>query len=228
MGFFGLFGTSGKVVASVGFGFRPDFEATYRVSVSEKGIVPEGFENWIWDLFYAKALYTIGKSQIADRIKSQLETWAEEHAPVLLSGFPVPTNFFWTLDPDLEITHSGHGVDEEVCELVIIERGPSRRNPKAWPTIETRFPRRGFQNRYASAVLGLAQHLMAGNAYFTWMLSFHILSMKQFYNERQGYSRIRSVVDAPVFAIQKEMDWNKNARPRILEKWKNLRQESGC
>src|ERR671918_207610 len=55
----GLFRDSGGVVASISFGFRPDFETTYRVSVSEKGTFPDGYENWIWDLFYARALHTI-------------------------------------------------------------------------------------------------------------------------------------------------------------------------
>jgi hypothetical protein len=227
MGLLGLFRNSGNVVASISFGFPTDFETTYRVSVSEKGAFPEGFENWIWDLFYAKALHAIGKGGISDRLKSQLETWAEEHIAVLLSGFPVPTKVFLTLDQDLSITCDATGVDEQVYELVIIENRPSRRNPKAWPTIETRFSRRGFQNRFASAVLALAQNLMAEDVYFTRMLSLHILSMKSFYDEKWGHSSIRSVVGAPVFAVEKEIEWGRNAQPRILEEWKKLRQESG-
>ncbi len=170
MGLLGLFQNSGKVIATISFGFRPDFETTYRVSVSENGAFTEGFENWIWDLFYAKALHAIGKTEISDGLKSQLEAWADEHVVVLLSGFPVPTKVFLTLDQDLKITHGGPGADEEVYELVIIENRPSRRNPKAWPTIETHFPRHGFQNRLASAVLVLAQHLMAKDVSFTRML----------------------------------------------------------
>src|SRR5919106_6856147 len=113
MALFGLFGDSGKVVASISFGFRPDFENTYGVPVSEKGTFPDGYENWIWDLFYATALHAIGKSPISDDLKSQLETWAEEHAAVLLSGFLVPNKVFLTLDRDLEITLSSPDADEE-------------------------------------------------------------------------------------------------------------------
>jgi hypothetical protein len=219
LGLLGMFGDSGKAVARISFGFRPDFETTYRVSVSEKGAFPEGFENWIWDLFYAKTLYTAGKNTISDGMKSQLENWAEEHVVVLLlPGFPVPKKVFCTLDQDLEITHSEHGGDEEVYELIIIQSGPTRRNPKAWPTIETRLPRRGFQNRFASAVLVLAQHLMAKNDCFTRMLPLHILSVKRFYSERWNYNSIRSVVGAPVFAIEKEMDWERQMeRDREIE-----------
>jgi hypothetical protein len=94
MGFLGVFGNSGKVVATISFGFRHDFETTYHVSVSERGTFPDGYENWIWDLFYATALQAIGKSQISDRLKSQLETWAEEHVVVLLSPLPVPSKVF--------------------------------------------------------------------------------------------------------------------------------------
>jgi hypothetical protein len=227
MGLLGLFRNSGKMVATISFGFRPDFETTYRVSVSEEGTFPDGYENWIWNLFYATALQAIGKSQISEGLKSQLESWAEEHIVVLLSALPVPTKVFLTLDQDLEITHGGLGGDERVYELVIIQGRPSWRNPEAWPAIKTRVPRHGFQNRLASAVLVLTQHLMAKNTYFTRMLPLHILSMRRFYEERLDYSSARSVADAPVFAMEKEIDWNTNAQPRILEKWEKWLRESG-
>jgi hypothetical protein len=225
MALFGLFGGSGKAVASISFGFRPDFESTHCVSVGEKGVFPDGYENWIWDLFYATALHAIGKSQISDSLKSQLEGWAEEDAAVLLSGFPVPTKVFLTLDRDLTITQRNPGPDEDCFELVIVRGKPSWRNPEAWPAIKTRVPRHGFQSRLASAVLVLTAHLMAKNTYFTRMLPLHILSMKRFYKERMHYEADRSVVNAPVFAMEQEIDWNTNAHPGILDEWQERRGE---
>jgi hypothetical protein len=187
MGFLGVFGNSGKVVATISFGFRHDFETTYHVSVSERGTFPDG---------YATALQAIGKSQISDRLKSQLETWAEEHVVVLLSPLPVPSKVFLTLDRNLVIIHEGPGADEKIYDLVIIQGRATWRNPEAWPAITTRAPRNGFQNCLASAVLVLTQHLMAKNTYFTRMLPIHILAMKRFYEERLDCSASRSVVDA--------------------------------
>jgi len=223
MGLLDLFRNSDEVVACISFGFRPDFETTHLVSVREKGTFPDGYENWIWDLLYATALNAIGKSHVSDGLRLQLEAWAEEHAPVLVSGFPVPKKIFLTLDQDLQITHRDPRPDDEVYELAIIQGRPSWRNPEAWPAIKTRVPRHGFQIRLASAVLVLAEHLMAKNTYFTRMLPLHILSMKRFYSERMDPGSARSVVDAPVFAMEKEIDWNTNARPRIAEKWNELR-----
>jgi hypothetical protein len=49
--------------------------------------------------------------------------------------------------------------------------------------------------------------------------------MKKFYEECSDYIATRSVVDAPVFAMQRETDWNTNAQPRILDKWKEWLRE---
>jgi hypothetical protein len=225
VGLLGLFRKSGKSVASIRFAFPHDFETSYHASVSEDGRFPEGFENWVWDLFYAKALYTLGKSQIADGLKSQLETWAEEHVTVLLSGlFPVPEEIFSTLDPDLKVAYNRPHIDDEVYQLIIIENKPSRRNPDAWPTIETVIPREGFQNRFASSVLVLADGMMIKNSYFTRMLPLHVLSMRSFYN-RQDYGSIRSIFDAPSFAIEEERYWTTSARPRILQQWNEVQSD---
>jgi hypothetical protein len=221
MGLWRLFARSGKMVGSISFGFRSDFETTYRASVSERALSPNGYENWIWDLFYATALQAIGKSQISDGLKSQLEAWAEEHVVVLLSPLPVPAKVFLTLNQDLRITHRNPSADEKVYELVVIQGRPTWRNPEAWPAITTRVPRFGFQNCLAGAVLVLTQHLMAKNTYFTRMLPLHILAMKRFYERHLDYSTARSVVDAPVFAMEQEIDWNTNTQPRILDKWEN-------
>ena len=40
-----------------------NFESTLIVSVEEEGPMPNGFENRIWDLYYAKTLYNLGEMQ---------------------------------------------------------------------------------------------------------------------------------------------------------------------
>lgn len=49
------------------------------------------------------------------------------------------------------------------------------------------------------------------------MLPFHILTMRKFHKVRHDYYSARSLVGAPTFAVEEEIDWNANAQRRIIE-----------
>jgi hypothetical protein len=61
----GLFGRSkpSAPLARVRIMFPDDFEANSSVSVIIEGTIPPDMEMWVWDLFYAKTLYTLGQCE---------------------------------------------------------------------------------------------------------------------------------------------------------------------
>jgi hypothetical protein len=188
-----------KSQAQVFVQFPEDFESTSVVSLGVEGSLPKGFENWIWDLYYAKTLYNLSKNAISYGLKEQLESWAEQWASSLLSGLPLPPEAL-VLDSEINIVGYKLGSENEEYRIDIIE------TQNEWPLIQTYLPNDGFLNRTAYSVLALAQFLInQDNTYFARELSIHILAMKRFYAVEGPYTSIGSVVDAPVYAVNSAM-----------------------
>ncbi len=169
------------------------------MSVHVKGLLPKGFENWIWDLYYAKTLYNLSKNAISNGLKVQLENWAEQWAAPLLSGLPLPQEAL-VLDSEINLVDYKHGSKNEEYRIDIIEIEDE------WPTIQTYLPNNGFQNRAAYSVLAFAQFLInRDSTYFARELPIHLLAMKQSYSDAKPYTSIKSVLEAPVYAVNSAM-----------------------
>ena len=67
---FNIFKKKATPVSQITIQFPIDFESTSVVSVCEKGTFPKGYENWIWDLYYAKMLYNLGENAISGLLLS--------------------------------------------------------------------------------------------------------------------------------------------------------------
>ena len=196
---FNIFKKQVTPIAQVFIQFPEEFESTSAVSVRVEGLFPKGFETWIWDLYYAKTLYNLGKNAISNGPKEQLENWAEQWIIPLLSGLPLPQEAM-VLDTEINLVGYKHGAENEEYRIDIIE------TEYEWPTIQTYLPNNGFKNRAAYSVLALAQLLINNeNTYFARELPIHLLAMKQFYADEKPYTSIRSVLEAPVYAINSEM-----------------------
>ncbi len=180
--------------------FPSEFESTSLVSVIVEGLIPKGFENWIWDLYYAKTLYNLGKNAISNGLKEQMESWAEQWAELLLSGLPLPQEAL-NLDPELRLIDDK--LDDDCEEYIIDILEPDGK----WPIIQTYLPNNGFQNRAAYSVLALSQHLInKDKEYFARELPIHLMAMKRFYSDVKPYTAMRSVVEAPTQAVNSALE----------------------
>ena len=181
--------------------FPSNFESTLIVSVQEEGPMPIGFENWIWDLYYAKTLYNLGENAISNGLKEQMEEWAEQWAGALLSPLPLPEEAL-ILDLDLTLLDKKLNGEYEEYRVEIIKSN------REWPTIQTYLPNKGFQNRVAYSVLALAQYLINKDKKhnFSRELSIHLLALKRFYANHKPYTSMRSVIEAPTFAVNAAME----------------------
>lgn len=198
MGLFGLFKPSAATVARVNIDFPGDFETSSVVSVVVQGRIPVGMEIWIWDLYYAKTLFNLGRCEGAEGVKTQLETWAEEWVTVLMSGLPMPPELL-ILDQDLVLSSTSIS-RAEVYRIDVMAR------EKEWPLIQTHLPSQGFQNRAAYSVLAFAQYLIdRDRTQFAREFPLHVLAMRKFYSEVKPYTQLASVLGAPTHAINSAM-----------------------
>ena len=206
MGLLDRFRKRKQVLSRVEIAFPSDFESSWLVSVVEEPPLPEDFNNWVWDLFYAKTLYELGINPISQGLRAQLEAWAEQWVIPCFGAIPLPPEGL-TVDDDLRLVSSRLETGSEAYVLEVISGKPSLRNPKGWPLIQSYLPSRGYQNRMASAVLALAQHLLARDEEaFGRMLPIHILAMRKYYREVEAHDKLRAVPAAPVFAVNTEME----------------------
>jgi hypothetical protein len=192
---FNIFKKEATPVTQITIQFPIDFESTSVVSVCEKGTFPKSYENWIWDLYYAKMLYSLGENAISDGLKEQLENWADHWVGPLLSGLPLPQEAL-ILDYDLKLVGDTLIGEPEEYRIDIIESNDG------WPTIQTYLPKNGFQNRAAYSVLAFAQYLIdMDKNYFARELPIHLIAMKRFYTDTKPFTSIRSVLEAPTYAV---------------------------
>lgn len=199
MGLFDLFKPSASTLAKVSIQFPDNFETSSEVSLLTEGKITPGMEVWIWDLYYAKTLFNLGRSETAEGMKTQLEMWAEEWVTVLMSGLPLPTEAL-VLDPDLILSANSIPRAETYRIDVIL-------GDRDWPMIQTYLPSQGFQNRDAYSVLAFAQHLINLDPLrFGREFPVHVLAMRKYYSDVKPYSQLASVLGAPTHAINSAME----------------------
>lgn len=205
MGLFDLLKPSASTLAKVSIQFPDNFETSSEVSLLTEGRIPSGMEIWIWDLYYAKTLFNLGRSEAAEGMKAQLEMWAEEWVTVLMSGLPLPTEAL-VLDPDLIL--SANSIPRAEAYRIDVIPGKSD-----WPMILTYLPSQGFQNRAAYSVLAFAQHLInLDRLHFGREFPVHVLAMRKYYSDVKPYSQLASVLGAPTHAINSAMELFKDLR----------------
>ena len=202
MSIFGkLFKDRETSIAQIRIAFPDDFENSWAASVVAKPEVRKGMENWIWDLYYAKTLYGLGKCPFSEGLQEELETWATKWAAVLLGELPLPPLEMLAIDENLVLGELSAAAEDYVIDVV-----SGNRRVKDWELIQTHLPKGGHKNRMAFSVLALTHYYFANdNAQFTRALPIHILAMHSYYREKANYDKLISVLGAPVFAVDKEM-----------------------
>ncbi len=198
---FGLFSKKEKLI-TYKFEFDLNFESNAVVAVIEDGYLEEIHYAWIWDLYYAKTLYTLGNNEISNGLKNHVETWAEPLASGL--GFPIEASEemgLLILDKDLKLSKTAlrtKSQDEYILEV--------HQRQKDWPHIQTFQSTTGYQNRFAYSVMVLGQHFINKSRYFAKEIPIHILSMRKYFNDMRPFTDMRSTIEAPTFAIKDSME----------------------
>lgn len=167
--------------------FPEDFERTSNVCVVEDYKLPDTY-TWIWSLFYAKTLQSLGTADHSNGLKEMLEQWASENIVESLKHFP---HGYKSIDPEIRLIDEPIHSSEEYSLLVI----PT----KNFPSINTRLPKGGFENRMAYSVIALAEYIATTRSAIA--LPSTILYMKEFYSTEQHYSKRTSVLKAPMYAM---------------------------
>jgi hypothetical protein len=184
-------------LARVSIQFPNDFETNSSVSVIIEGVIPPQMEAWVWDLFYAKTLYTLGRCGVADGMKGSLESWATR--AFLLTAAPLQDERIM-FDPEMILSRTPLP-SKEVYQIDVL---PGKRG---WPTILTHLPGGGFQNRHAYSVLALGQYLVDALGHnFTCELAANILEMQKYYADVAPYSKLSSLMGAPTHAISAALE----------------------
>ncbi len=201
------------LVSQIRIGFPDDFESSWVASVHANPNIDRGMENWIWDLYYAKTLYELGKCSYSEGLNQDLEAWAIKWAGVLLSGLPFPPIEMLAIDQNLVLLELPTPDEEFVIDVI-----PGGRRTKGWELIQTRVPKGGHKNRMAFSVLAMAHYLLAeSDEEFGRILPVHILAMQTYYREKASYDRMRSVLGAPSFAVEKETEFRKEVLSKVLD-----------
>ena len=197
MGFFGrLFA---KKLTTFSFEFDPSFEENSKVSIIEDLPLPEEYQAWVWSLYYAKTLYTLGDGQISNGLKEHIEGWAE---PVVAGlGFPVQAAEemgLLVLDKAMELMVSTR-LSKPNAEAYVLK---VFKPPNDLPHIQTYQPLKGYQNRFAYSVIVLGQYFINKGRNCAREIAFKALSMRKYYKEIRPLVELNSTIEAPVFALK--------------------------
>lgn len=181
--------------------FPADFASQPRGSVSLEGDeLPEYGQVWIWDMFYAQTAHALAATHALHDLREDLDMW----------GVNMSTKVF---QPFEHIRSKGHLTLREGFVLDSTVDGEARvslaisAEPKALPQVEQRAGAELPAELRATAVLALAQHFIENNELFAKELPLHILAFRKYYGDIKPPSDPVSVEEAPMFAIQKALEY---------------------
>lgn len=202
MAFGNLFSKKNKLI-TFRFEFDLNFETTSVMAIIEDGYIEEIHYAWVWDLYYAKTLYTLGNNSFSVGLKNNMEKWAE---PLVVGlGFPIKVSEdmgLLILDKDLKLSGTSLKTqDQDNYSLEVYQKQSDL------PFIQTFQSNTGYQNRFAYSVIALAQQFINKSRYFAKEIPIHILSMRKYFNDVRPFTDMRSTIEAPTFAIKDSMEF---------------------
>lgn len=187
-----------KKLSTFSFVFDLSFEQNSKVSIIENPPLPEQYRAWVWSLYYAKTLYTLGNTQISSGLKEHIEQWAEPVVACL--GFPLQAAKemdFLVLDREMQLTVST--TLSKLAEAYVLKVFKPQND---LPHIQTYQPLKGYQNRFAYSVIVLGQYFINKNKSCAREMAFEALSMRKYYKEIRPFAELNSTIEAPVFALK--------------------------
>ncbi|OBS10976.1 hypothetical protein [Acidihalobacter prosperus] len=181
--------------------FAPGFPDDARAGLRAEGdVLPEYGQVWIWDMAYAQTLHALAGSEAARSLREDLELW----------GINMSSKVFQPMDHIRAKGHlnlrQGFALDDTLAsESVLAYRitGAAGELPK----VEIEAAADLDPQARAAAVLALGQFFIEQNDLFAKELPLHVLAFRKFYGDVAPESDPSSVEDAPMFAIQKALEY---------------------
>lgn len=171
-----------------------------RLAVSQTGALPEFGQVWVWDMLYARTMHELAGSTEAGELKEMLEVWAVNMSSKIHQPFEhVRSKGHTRLGDTVEIGDPG---PEAVTLRVEVSGGPAE-----IPAVRTVYPDEAGPAARTAAVLALAQYFIDGNALFAKELPLHVLAFRKYYADVREPSEPASVDEAPIYAIEKALDY---------------------
>ena len=185
--------------------FPGDFTAQPRAGVRMEGDeLPEYGQVWIWDMFYAQTAHALAGTEALHALREDLELW----------GVNMSSKVFQPFDHIRSKGHlilrEGFALDEAVDGDSLVSLAVTA-EPKEMPQVEIRAGHTLAPELRAAAVVALAQYFIDLNELFAKELPLHILAFRKFYGDVAPESDPTSVESAPMYAIQKALEYFNSA-----------------
>lgn len=185
--------------------FPDDFQTQPRAGVRMEGDeLPEYGQVWIWDMFYAQTAHALAGTTALHELREDLELWGVNMSSKIFQPFDhIRSKGHLSLREGFVLDASADG--DEVVSLAVTAQ------PKEMPQVEIRAGQALAPELRAAAVVALAQYFIDQNELFAKELPLHILAFRKFYGDVAPESDPASVESAPMFAIQKALEYFNSA-----------------
>lgn len=184
-------------------GFSKEF--SNKVSAKESiDSLEEHFQIWVFDLYYAKTLHEISQQDkiIAEKLREDMEAWAVQFSSkVFMPMEKILESGLEYIDKNQILVTETIQYQDMVFEITV-------EYPEGqWPVIYTKESEDFTLEKKALTVKALAQYYFIKNKLFRRELSIHILAIRKYYEDGLPYTHPQSMLEAPLFALNKAMEY---------------------
>jgi len=170
------------------------------VSVAEEGDLPEYGQVWVWDMLLAQTLFDLGDDVAADELKEILDLWAVNMSSKIHQPYDhIRSKGHTEIREDLTLGD----VESPGNEVTIGVTGSAQE----MPSVTVGYSEGITTREKALAVIALAQHFVNHNELFAKELPIHVLAFRKYYADVRAHTEPESVEEAPLFAIQKALEY---------------------
>ncbi|MEJ2392879.1 MAG: hypothetical protein P8019_15950 [Gammaproteobacteria bacterium] len=171
-----------------------------RVAVRVEGELPEYGQVWVWDMLFAQTMNRLGTDPQAHELKETLDIWAVNMSSKIYQPFDhVRSKGHTNLSEQLEIGEP----ESETTQVKIQVAGRDGELPQVTLVdADSLSPQ-----QLSVATLALAQYFIDQNDLFAKELPIHILAFRKYYSDVRPAADDESVEEAPLYAIQKALEY---------------------
>jgi hypothetical protein len=170
------------------------------IAVEEIGDLPEYGQVWVWDMLLAQMLFELGGDVAAEELKEILDLWAVNMSSKIHQPYEhIRSKGHTVIHKELsvgEVAHPGQQITMEVTG-----------SAQEMPTVTVHYPDSLSAREKAMAVIALAQYFIDRNELFAKELPIHVLAFRKYYSDVRTHTEAESVEEAPLFAIQKALEY---------------------
>jgi len=179
------------------------------ITVKAEGELPEYGQVWIWDMLYARVMHELGDRAEARELREALELWAVNMSSKIFQPFDhIRSKGHLNVDPTLTL---GEVTGPAQIAYIRVE-GAAGELPQVRLEAEGLPPA-----MLARTPMALAQFFINENELFAKELPIHILAFRKYYSDVNTPESAESVDEAPMFAIQKALEYFQSANRGTLQ-----------